>query len=111
MAQKKGQTGNPAGRPKGSPNKQNKALRILIMNFCEDNFDGILKDWAELPAKERIRLYIDLLGYVLPRLENIHVSESELGIDTAKLSESAINEVIATINNKKNENSKEISPN
>ncbi len=91
MAQKKGQTGNPAGRPAGTPNKQNRQLRAVILEFLEGNFDQIKMDFEALQPGQRVKLYIDLLSYALPRLETISVSESELKIEN--LSDSALEQL------------------
>jgi hypothetical protein len=95
MAQKKGQTGNPAGRPAGTPNKQNRQLRAVILEFLEGNFDQIKTDFAALQPAQRIKLYTDLLAYALPRLETISISESELKIEN--LSDSALEQLIEHI--------------
>jgi hypothetical protein len=91
MAQKKGQTGNPAGRPAGTPNKQNRQLRAVILEFLEGNFDQIKMDFEALQPGQRVKLYIDLLSYALPRLETVHVSESELKVEN--LSDEALNQL------------------
>ena len=82
---------NPSGRKRGSPNKENKELRALINSFLCDQWDTIQADFALLPPGQRVKLYIDLLGYSLPRLEAIPVSESELKIEN--LSDSALEQL------------------
>jgi hypothetical protein len=101
MAQKKGKTGNPDGRPKGSKNKTNIALRVVIQNFLENNFDLIKTDFETLQPHQRVKLYIDLLAYALPRLETISVSESELKIEN--LTDSALDQLTNHIKNSSNE--------
>ncbi len=91
MGQIKGKTGNPDGRPKGSKNKTNIALRTLIQEFLENNFELIKTDFEQLQPHIRIKLYTDLLAYALPRLEAIPVSESELKIEN--LTDSALNQL------------------
>jgi hypothetical protein len=76
MAFKKGVSGNYDGRPKGSLNKSSLKLRETIFAFLEEKFEFILKDIESLPAKERVKLYFDLLNYGLPKLQSVQM-ESE----------------------------------
>ena len=102
MGQIKGQTGNPFGRPKGSKNKTNIALRTLIQEFLEGNFELIKTDFKALQPHVRIKLYTDLLAYALPRLEAVPVNESELKIDY--LSPEALEQLTQHIKNQSNAN-------
>jgi hypothetical protein len=86
-----GISNNPSGRKKGSPNKRNIALRTSIQNILEQRFDTFIADMDSLNPVQRTKLFIDLLSFVLPRLESIPVSESELKIEN--LSDSALEQL------------------
>lgn len=73
MAFKKGESGNPDGRPKGAVNKSGKELREAITNFLTENFDTIRKDFEQLPPIDRYRLYCHLLRYSLPQLQSVSI--------------------------------------
>ena len=64
----KGNTNNPNGRPKGSENKEKKALRELLTMFLEDNYDKFLKELYKLEGKEFSDRFIQLLEYATPKL-------------------------------------------
>jgi len=72
MGLKKGMTNNPAGRPPGSPNKVTKEIRDILKEFIDDNIDKIKKDFATLEAKDRIKIFVEILQYVIPRYHAIH---------------------------------------
>lgn len=66
MAQKKGQTGNPNGRPKGTPNKSSKELREAINNLVSNNIDTLQSDIDNLEPKDRLAFIEKLFKYVIP---------------------------------------------
>jgi len=68
MAFEKGESGNPAGRPKGALNKTTRELRQMISDFLMENFEEIKETFKEMPPKEKVKLYCDLLKFALPRL-------------------------------------------
>jgi predicted component of type VI protein secretion system len=65
----KGKSGNPTGRPVGSKSKPTTQLRATITSFLEEKFETIKDDFDTLPAKDRARLYTDLLQYGIPKLQ------------------------------------------
>lgn len=71
MPFKKGQSGNPAGRPQGTKNKVNQEIRERINDFLDNNFDDIQADIQRLEPKDRVKFFIELLSFGVPRLKNI----------------------------------------
>lgn len=96
MAQKKGQTGNPNGRPKGTPNKVTAEMKEKIQLFVESNFETIQKDFDNVDAKDRLIIFERLLKYVIPakieqeniipeeQLQQINISIAGEKIDLTK---------------------------
>lgn len=66
MAQRKGQTGNPNGRPKGTQNKVTSEMKEKIQLFVESNFETIQKDFESIDPKDRLIIFERLLKYVIP---------------------------------------------
>lgn len=94
------QLGNTAGsgRKKGSKNKVTNKLRASITAFLTDNFQTVKDDFTKMPARERAKLFVDLLQYGLPKLQAL---SHELGFE--RLSDDELNEIITTLINKSNE--------
>ncbi len=72
MAQPKGSTGNPNGRPKGSPNKSTAQAREAIAAFVDGNADRLNK-WldqieSEDGSKDAFNCFTSLLEYHVPKL-------------------------------------------
>jgi hypothetical protein len=95
MAQKKGQTGNPNGRPKGSPNKATRDLRQFVTNLLTQNQHLIVADLKELKPFERIQAFEKLLKYALPTLQ-----ATSLTTDLEKLSDEDLDRIVNEILNK-----------
>jgi len=71
MGIKKGQSGNPNGRPKGRPNKITAEMKDKIQLFIESNFDQIQSDFMMMEPKDRLIIFERLLKYVIPtKVEN-----------------------------------------
>lgn len=65
MAFKKGQSGNPSGRPKGAKDKVTREARELFLSVMEGELDNVKEQLAEL-RKESARDYLKALAAFLP---------------------------------------------
>ncbi len=66
MAFVKGKSGNTKGRPAGSENRSNKAIRDALRAFITLNMDQLQKDFDALDAWQRMTLFERLIKHVLP---------------------------------------------
>lgn len=74
MGFKKGESGNPSGRPDGSKNKVNEELRSMISDFLNGEFDNIKTQFENLKPNEKVKFYVDLLQYALPKMQAVSVA-------------------------------------
>lgn len=89
--QPKGSTGNPTGRPKGTQNKITTRVKNLIADAFDNNMEQIQEDIENLDSIDRLKFFVALLPYVVPRKPietTIQVSSPSVkveGISTAEL--------------------------
>ena len=89
MAQRKGQTGNPSGRPLGSPNKITADLRLKINAIVDKQIDSIEQDLQSLEPMQRLQIVEKLLSYCVPKLQ-----AQSFDIDLNTLSDEQLDQVI-----------------
>jgi hypothetical protein len=65
----KGQSGNPNGRPKGSPNKATADIRELLLQFVKDNYEEFLRAFYSLTPEQRSTLWLKGAMHLIPKAE------------------------------------------
>ena len=71
MAQKKGKTGNPNGRPKGTPNKVSLSMKEFINGLLNNKIEQLTKDFDNLDEKDRWIIAERLLQYTTPKMSSL----------------------------------------
>jgi len=90
------QKGNPGKPPGSSKNK----LRDQIRSFVDENWEHFPEWFSKLKEKEKIQTTLDLLPYILSRLQSITMTDSDgndlpnQGMDLSRWSEADIRQLI-----------------
>ena len=81
---KKGQSGNPGGRPEGSKNKSTQKIRESIQLIVENNIESIQDSLDLMNPKDKMKFILDLMKLVLPALrpeDEIQILSEKPSID------------------------------
>lgn len=65
------------GRKSGTPNKISADLRARIKLFLDNNFENLESDMSNLEPAERVRFYIKLMEFVIPKRQNMELNTSD----------------------------------
>jgi hypothetical protein len=84
-----GQSGNPDGRPRGTQNKLNTKVKGFLTTILEENFESVQAAFAQLDGKDKVKYWIDMLPYVVPKLQSMSAA-----IDFEKLTDEDLDEII-----------------
>lgn len=70
---KKGQTNNPNGRPKGTPNKVTSDLRDCVKVFVDKNMKNMQVEFDKLEGKDKLLFLEKMMQYVLPKQQAMQI--------------------------------------
>lgn len=96
MAQPKGSTGNPNGRPKGSPNKSTAEVRHWLSRLIDKNKRQIEADLKALEPKDRLLILEKFMSYTVPKMQSIQ-AQVELGKLTNEELDGLVTEIAQSI--------------
>jgi hypothetical protein len=94
MAFKKGQSGNPAGKPKGVKSKSVETLRNTLNDFLHANLPSIQKEFNKLDSRDKLDFINKILAYSLPKLQSVSMDAE---FDFKQLSDSDLDRIINKI--------------
>ncbi len=92
MAQPKGKTGNPNGRPKGRQNNVTIEMKEWVKELIDDNREQLGRDLKKLNPNERWRVIEKLMSYVMPKMQSV-----ETKIDLNNLTDDQLNAIVGEI--------------
>ena len=73
------------GRKKGVSNKITQKIRKSFSDLLENNIGQIQDDLNNLEPKDRVKLILDLAGFVIPRMKSIDIPNLNLNNPTIKI--------------------------
>jgi uncharacterized cysteine cluster protein YcgN (CxxCxxCC family) len=89
---KKGESGNPKGRPVGTKNKATDEIRTRISSFIDDTFDDVVKSFRKLDDRDKLQYWTKLLEYKISK-----VKESELSLSMNNLTDEQVDDLFTKI--------------
>ena len=95
MAQfKKGESGNPKGRPRGNTGEKTKYIRDWITSLVGSNAQSLSENFKHLPSKEKWRVITQLMPYVIPKQTETKVKAD---VNFSQLSDEQVDNTISQI--------------
>ena len=98
MAQKKGKTGNPNGRPRGTPNRVTTEMKTWLAGLIDKNRRQIEKDLKRLEPKDRLLILERLMQYTVPKMQAV-TAQIDLNTLTDEQLNILINELTKDLEN------------
>ena len=83
---------NKKGRPKGAKNKVSQDLRLMVSKLLENQFINVQNDFENLRPHQRVRMFAELLPFVVPKMKDIDAS-----VRIEQLSDQELDKIIEKI--------------
>jgi len=74
---KKGQSGNPAGKPRGTTSKTEGALKKTYLKLLTKNLPQLQKEIDAMQPKDKVAFFLHCSEFVLPKLARAKVTKEE----------------------------------
>ena len=101
---KPGRSGNPAGRPPGALNKISKPIKERIGDFLNDNFDDVVDAFAKLPPRDKVKLFVDLLPFIVPKQTQL---DADMSLNFETMPEPVLDAIVDKLYSKQKKNKDE----
>ena len=76
---------NLTGKPKGAINRTTKVAKEFILKIVNENLETIENDFKQLEPKDRIKLTLDLMTFVIPKLRQVEATIESSNTDNTEL--------------------------
>lgn len=86
---KKGESGNPKGRPKGSKDKAGAKAKDWLLAFLDNDSELAAADWEKLRPRERWQIRTKLFDYVTPKMKS-----TDLNVSIDSMSDEQVDEML-----------------
>lgn len=80
-------------KSKRGENKITSDVKAMIIKLVEDNFEDIMEDMGYLESKDKVKAWLDLVNYILPKQRSVE-SQSNVYSITAEEVEKLVNKII-----------------
>ena len=95
MAQfKKGESGNPNGRPRGSINEKTRYIREWIISLIGSNAQSMAENFKHLPSKEKWRVMAQLMPYAVSKQTEATIKAD---VNFSQLSDEQVDNIVREI--------------
>ena len=61
------------GRPKGAKNKTKNEVKEVLQDILEKNIDTVQTDLDSLEPKDRLKIMLELMSYIVPKMRSVEV--------------------------------------
>lgn len=91
---KKGESGNPKGRPRGNTGEKIKYIREWVISLIGSNAQSMAEDFKRLPSKEKWRVLTQLMPYATPKQTEATVKAD---VNFSQLSDEQVDNIVREI--------------